>query len=83
MKKNIAKPKFYTLDKESVKEPTTGYIFFKHYQILNKEKDINKDKKIMAITKLYCSKETEKFNNQYIELQKDRKKWILIVLFNT
>ena len=47
MKKNIAKPKFYTLDKESVKEPTTGYIFFKHYHpIINKEKDINKDKKL-------------------------------------
>ena len=70
MKKNITKPKFYTLDKESVKEPTTGYIFFKHYQpILNKEKEINKDKKLtMGITKLYYSKEKEKFNNQYIQI---------------
>ena len=70
MKKNIAKPKFYTLDKESVKEPTTGYIFFKHYHpIINKEKDNNKEKKLtLAVTKLYYSNEKEKFNNQYIQI---------------
>lgn len=68
MKKNIIKPKFYTLDKESVKQPTTGYIFLKHYPAkLNENKNKNK-KMTIAITKLYYNKETEKFNNQYIQI---------------
>ena len=43
MKKNIIKPKFYTLDKESVKQPKTGYIFLKHYPAKlneNKQREI-------------------------------------------
>ena len=76
MKKNIVKPKFYTLDKGSVKDPTTGYIFFKHYKpIFNKEKNTNKDKNLTpAVTKLYYSNEKEKFNNQYIQITERKEK---------
>lgn len=71
MKKNIIKPKFYTLDKDSVKEPTTGYIFFKHYPAKLIE---NKKKFTTAITKLYYSIEAENVNNQYIQIAERRER---------
>ncbi len=73
MKKNIIKPKFYTLDKGSVKQPSTGYIFFKHYP--PKLNQNNKNKKLtVAVTKLYYSNEKEKFNNQYIQIAERQEK---------
>lgn len=72
MKKNIIKPKFYTLDKDTIKTPTTGYIFFKHYPA----KVNNNNKKILtsALTKLYYKNETDKYNNQYIQIAERQEK---------
>jgi hypothetical protein len=73
MKKNIIKPKFYTLDKGSVKQPSTGYIFFKHYPPKLNQNNENK-KLTLAVTKLYYSNEKEKFNNQYIQIAERQEK---------
>ena len=88
MKKNIIKPKFYTLDKESVKQPTTGYIFFKHYPPKLKENnDIDNKKLTLAVTKLYYSNETEKVNNQFIQIAErpekmDKESFIQYLIIN-
>jgi hypothetical protein len=73
MKKNIIKPKFYTLEEESVNQPSTGYIFFKHYRPILSEK--NKDKKYLTgVTKLYYQTEVKKSNRQYINIAERREK---------
>ena len=70
MKKNIIKPKFYTLDKDTIKTPQTGYIF-KHYPA-----KVNNNNKILtsALTKLYYKNETDKYNNQYIQIAERQEK---------
>ena len=84
MKKNIIKPKFYTLDKESVKQPKTGYIFLKHYPAKLNENNKNLT---LAITKLYYNNEKEKFNNQYIQIAErlekmDKESFIQYLIIN-
>tara|TARA_B100000123_G_scaffold200079_1_gene150287 strand:- start:245 stop:796 length:552 start_codon:yes stop_codon:yes gene_type:complete len=73
MKKNIIKPKFYTLQEESVNQPSTGYIFLKHYRPILSEK--NKDKKYLSgITKLYYQTEVKKSNREYINIAEIKEK---------
>ena len=73
MKKNIIKPKFYTLQEDSVNQPSTGYIFLKHYRPILSEK--NKDKKYLSgITKLYYQTEVKKSNREYINIAERREK---------